>query len=101
MDPSDAKQIIILIILLMLSAFFSASETAMTTANKIRIRSLAEDGNKRAETLLKVAGNSGKMLSTILILNNVVNLTASSITTSIAIKFGGYAVGILPESLHY
>ena len=94
MDPSDAKQIIILIILLMLSAFFSASETAMTTANKIRIRSLAEDGNKRAETLLKVAGNSGKMLSTILILNNVVNLTASSITTSIAIKFGGYAVGI-------
>lgn len=94
MDPSDARQIIILVILLMLSAFFSASETALTTVNKIRMRSLAEDGNKQAQTLLRVTGNSGKMLSTILVLNNVVNLTASSITTSIAIKFGGYAVGI-------
>ncbi|MGL6200823.1 MAG: HlyC/CorC family transporter [Lachnospiraceae bacterium] len=94
MDPSDARQIIILVILLMLSAFFSASETALTTVNKIRMRSLSEDGNKQAQTLLRVTGNSGKMLSTILVLNNVVNLTASSITTSIAIKFGGYAVGI-------
>ncbi|MDL2295548.1 hemolysin family protein [Lachnospiraceae bacterium OttesenSCG-928-E19] len=94
MDPSDAKQIIILIILLLLSAFFSSAETAMTTVNKIRIRSLAEEGNKRAETLLQITDNSAKMLSTILILNNVVNLTASSISTSIAIKFGGYAVGI-------
>lgn len=66
----------------------------MTTVNKIRIRSLAEEGNKRAETLLQITDNSAKMLSTILILNNVVNLTASSISTSIAIKFGGYAVGI-------
>jgi len=78
----------------MLSAFFSSAETSLTTVNKIRIRSLAEDGSKRAKTLLRVTENSGKMLSTILILNNVVNLTASSITTSIAIKIGGYAVGI-------
>ena len=95
MDPSDARQIIILIVLLLLSALFSSAETALTTVNKIRIRSLAEDGNRRAKTLLHVTENSGKMLSTILICNNVVNLTASSITTSLAIGFGGnYAVGI-------
>lgn len=94
MDPSNATQIIILVVLLMLSAFFSSAETAFTTINKIRIRSLADAGNKRAATVLKISEYSSKMLSTVLIANNVVNLSASSITTSIAIQFGGYAVGI-------
>ena len=52
MDSSDVTQLIILLILLGLSAFFSSAETALTTVNKIRIRSLAEDGNKRAKTVL-------------------------------------------------
>lgn len=84
MDTSAAIQIIVLIILLLLSAFFSSAETSLTTVNKIKMRSLAEDGNKRAKMVIKVTDNSSKMLSAILIGNNIVNLSASSLTTTIA-----------------
>ncbi|MEG0107950.1 MAG: hemolysin family protein [Lachnospiraceae bacterium] len=94
MDSSAAIQIIILFFLLMLSAIFSSSETALTTFNRIRMRNLAEEGDKRATILLDVTENSGKMLSAILIGNNIVNLSASAITTSLAYGFGGYMVGI-------
>ena len=94
MDSSDVIQLIILVVLLGLSAFFSSAETSLTTANKIRIRSLAEDGSKRAKTLLKITDNSGKMLSAILIGNNIVNLSAASLTTSLAYSFGGSMVAI-------
>ncbi|MCI9022917.1 MAG: HlyC/CorC family transporter [Dorea sp.] len=99
MDSSDVTQLIILFILLLLSAFFSSAETALTTVNKIRIRTLAEDGNRRAETVLRVTDDSGKMLSAILIGNNIVNLSAASLTTTLAYSFGGsmvaFASGIL------
>jgi len=94
LDSSDVTQLIILLILLGLSAFFSSAETALTTVNKIRIRSLAEDGNKRAKTVLKITDDSGKMLSAILIGNNIVNLSAASLTTSLAYSFGGSMVAI-------
>ena len=94
MDSGDVTQLIILIILLMLSAFFSSAETALTTVNRIRIRSLADDGSKRAKTVLKITDNSGKMLSAILIGNNIVNVAAASITTSLAYSLGGSAVAI-------
>ena len=92
MDSSVATQIIILIILLIFSGLFSSAETSLTTVNKIRMRSLAEDGNKRAKKVIAITEDSGKMLSAILIGNNIVNLSASSITTSIAYMFGGSAV---------
>ena len=94
MDSGDVTQLIILIILLMLSAFFSSAEAALTTVNRIRIRSLADDGSKRAKTVLKITDNSGKMLSAILIGNNIVNVAAASITTSLAYSLGGSAVAI-------
>ncbi len=94
MDSSDATQLIILFILLLLSAFFSSAETALTTVNKIRIRTLAEDGNRLAETVLAITDDSGKMLSAILIGNNIVNLSAASLTTSLAYSFGGSMVAI-------
>ena len=94
MDSGDVTQLIILIILLMLSAFFSSAETALTTVNRIRIRSLADDGSKRAKTVLKITDNSGKMLSAILIGNNIVNVAAASITRSLAYSLGGSAVAI-------
>ena len=94
MDLSAVIQIIILIILLGLSAFFSSAETSLTTINKIRLRSLAEEGNRHAKMALKVTDNSGKMLSSILIGNNIVNLSASALTTSIAYNFGGSAVAV-------
>lgn len=94
MDSSDVTQLIILFILLLLSGFFSSAETALTTVNKIRMRSLAEEGNRRAETVLKLTENSGKLLSAILIGNNIVNLSASSLTTTLAYGWGGTAVAI-------
>lgn len=94
MDSSVVTQSIVLIILLALSAFFSSAETSLTTVNRIRMRSLAEEGNKRAKMVIRITEDSGKMLSAILIGNNLVNLSASSITTSIAYVFGGSAVAI-------
>jgi len=93
-DPSVVTQLIILFILLMLSGFFSSAETALTTVNQIRIRNLAEEGNKRAKKVIRVTGNSGKMLSAILIGNNIVNVAAASLTTSLAYNFGGSFVAI-------
>lgn len=81
MDPSTAPQIIALIILLLLSAFFSSAETAMTTVNKIRIRTMVDEGHKKAKLVQKLIDDPGKLLSTILIGNNIVNLSASSLTT--------------------
>ena len=95
MDTDSIAQIIIIIILLLLSAFSSSAETAFTMVNKIKIRSLIEEGNKRAITVGKVIDNSGKMLSAILIGNNIVNISASSLMTTLTIHlWGSYATGI-------
>ena len=100
MDSSDYIQLLILILLIGLSAFFSSAETALTTVNKIRIRNLAEAGDKSAVTLTKGLEDQGKMLSAILVGNNVVNLTASSMSTTLAMniwsnKAVGIATGVL------
>lgn len=100
MDSSDYIQLLILILLIGLSAFFSSAETALTTVNRIRIRNLAETGNKSAVTLMKILEDQGKMLSAILVGNNVVNLTASSMSTTLAMniwsnKAVGVATGVL------
>lgn len=97
LDSGDSTgiQIFIVIVLLGLSAFFSSAETALTTVNKMRIRTLADAGDKRAITLTKVIENPGKMLSTILVGNNIVNLSASSLMTTLTMElFGSKAVGI-------
>lgn len=95
MDSSDAIQLGVLIALIGLSAFFSSAETSLTTVNKIRIKTLADQGNKKAVTLLKVIDDSGKMLSAILIGNNIVNLSASALATTLALNiWGNAAVGI-------
>ena len=87
-------QIICLAVLLVLSAFFSSAETALTTVNRIRIRSLADDGNKKARKVLTILEAQDKMLSCILIGNNIVNISASSLATTLAISlFGSKAVG--------
>lgn len=85
MDSSDASRIAVLLILLMLSAFFSSAETCLTTVSKMRIKSMADEGVKNAALVLKLVENPTKLLSTILIGNNIVNLSASSLTTSFAI----------------
>lgn len=95
MDSGDSFQLIILVILLMLSAFFSSNETALMSVSKLKLRTLADSGNKRAAMVLDVTENhTSKMLSAILIGNNIVNLSASALATSLAYAFGGYMVSI-------
>ena len=79
--------IIIILVCLVLSAYFSATETAFTTLNKVRIKTKAEDGNKRAKLILKLVNNYDRLLSTILIGNNIVNILASSMGTLLFIQW--------------
>lgn len=95
MDTTGVIQFVVIIVLIGLSAFFSSAETALTTVNRVRIKTLADEGSSKAATVLKILDNYSKMLSTILIGNNIVNLSASSLTTVLATEaFGSYAVGI-------
>ena len=95
MDAGDTYLLIILLILLLFSSFFSSTETALMSVNKIKLRSLADGGNKRAALALDITENhTAKMLSAILIGNNIVNVSASSLATTLAYSFGGYMVSI-------
>ncbi|EOS60158.1 hypothetical protein C815_01725 [Firmicutes bacterium M10-2] len=89
MNEDIGKQIVVLLILLLLSGFFSSAETSLVAVSKIRIRTLADDGNKRAQILMKLFRQDAKMLSAILIGNNLVNTYAASIASMIAMSFGG------------
>lgn len=91
MDPYFIRQIIILVVLLILSALFSSAETSLTTVSRHKMRGLAESGNKKAKRVLKLFEKQDKMLSAILICNNIVNLAASSLTTTMAIRLAASA----------
>lgn len=95
MDTDGVIQLFIIIFLICIAAFFSAAETAYTTVSKIRLKSLSEEGNKAAALSLRILDKFRKMLSAVLIGNNVVNLTASAVTTALAIRlWGNVAAGI-------
>ncbi|MBQ9608102.1 MAG: HlyC/CorC family transporter [Lachnospiraceae bacterium] len=100
MDVSPGILLVVIIILLLLSAFFSSAETALTTVNKLKLRARADEGSKRAKKVLKVTDQPGKLLSAILIGNNIVNISASALTTALCTdvfgsKYIGYSTGIL------
>jgi CBS domain containing-hemolysin-like protein len=95
MDDNLSVQIVLLIILLALSAFFSSAETALIAVSKMKIRSLAEQGNKRARILLRIFDQESKMLSAILIGNNLVNTYMATLASTIAYSFGGYALSLM------
>ena len=80
-DSSSLTMVVILVILVILSAYFSATETAFTSLNRIRLKSKADAGNRRAALALKLVDQYDKLLSTILVGNNIVNLSASSLAT--------------------
>ena len=95
MDTTGVIQLLILFVLLLLSSFFSSAETALTCANRVRMRSLAENGNKNAIRVQTILESYSKMLSAVLIGNNIVNITASSIATIFTIRlFDDSFVGI-------
>ncbi len=81
MDPQLITYLVIIVICVILSAYFSATETALTSFNRIRMKTIAEKGNKRAERVLKLAENYDTLISTILIGNNIVNIGAASLGT--------------------
>lgn len=98
MDTPGVIQLITLIVLVILSGFFSSAETALTTVNRVRMRTLEEEGNKRAVRVNKILENYSKMLSAILIGNNIVNLSAASLATTLAMRISvpvGVATGVL------
>lgn len=95
MDTSAILQAICLVLLLVGSAFFSSAETALTTVNRIQIQLLAEEDNKKAKRVEMILDQSPKMLSAILIGNNIVNISASALATTLTISvFGNAYVGL-------
>lgn len=102
MDTTGVIQIVTLLVLFLLSAFFSSAETAYSTVNRVRLRTLAEEKHKGAIRVLGILDRYGKMLSAILIGNNIVNLSASSVATTFAIRtWGSRAVGIMTGILTF
>ena len=98
LDAPGVIQLVILIVLVILSGFFSSAETALTTVNRVRMRALEEEGSKRAARVNKILENYSKMLSAILIGNNIVNLSAASLATTLAARIH-LAVGIATGTL--
>ena len=93
LEPDSWSQIIILAILILFSAFFSATETAFSSLNKIRVKMMAEEGNKRASLVLSMTDNFDRLLTTVLIGNNIVNIASTSIATVLFIDLLSDPVG--------
>ena len=91
MDSHSTGLIVTIIIMIILSAYFS--ETAFSSLNRIRIKNLAESGNRRAKLAYRLAGNYDELISSVLVGNNIVNITASSVATVLFIQMLGGSAG--------
>lgn len=89
MSSDIVRDIVIIIVLIILSAYFSATETAFTSINKIRLKNMAGDGDKKADRVLKLSEKYDKLLTTILIGNNIVNISMTSIATVLFVELLG------------
>lgn len=89
MDSHSTGLIIALIVLIVLSAYFSATETAFSSLNRIRLKNLTDNGNKRAKLAYKLVDNYDELISSVLVGNNIVNISASSLATVLFIKAFG------------
>ena len=88
-------QLIFLAVLIFLSALFSSAETAFLSTNKIRLRNLQEEGEKKADLVLFMLDNQNKLISALLVGNNIVNIGSSALATKMATEaFGNAGVGI-------
>lgn len=95
MDTDSIIQLISIVILLILSGFFSSAETSFISVNKIKLLPLAQEGNRRAQMVIDIIDQPAKMLSAVLIGNNIVNISCSALTTSFTISiWGNKATGI-------
>ena len=94
MDPSQIGLLVGLVVLVLLSAFFSSSETAFTSVNRVRLHTLEADGVKWAKRVGKMADAYDKLITTILIGNNIVNIVASSLATILFVDLIGGSKGV-------
>lgn len=94
MEEIPQSLILLLVVLLFLSAFFSSAETAFSSANRIRLKSMMEEGNKGAEKALYITDRFDQVLSTILIGNNIVNIAAATISGAVATQLFGPNLGV-------
>ena len=93
MDPDSMLLLAVLVLMVVMSGYFSATETAFTSLNRIRLKSRADNGDKKAEKTLALAEDYDKLLSTILIGNNIVNNVAATLSTLLFIKLIGQTNG--------
>ena len=90
---SDTISLIIIVVCVVMSAYFSATETAFSSLNRIRVKNMAEKGNQKAELVLKLSDRYDNLLSTILIGNNIVNITTASVSTVLFVRLIGSDAG--------
>lgn len=95
----SATNIIIIVSMIAFSAFFSASETAISSVNRIRLKNMADNGNRGAARAIRILGKYDKALTTILIGNNIVNIACSSIATIVCISLVGEQYGSLVSTI--
>lgn len=89
MDGNTAITFLVLLILVFCSAFFSSAETAYTCLNRVRLKNMANSGNKRAEKVLALAEDYDRLISSILIGNNIVNILSTSLATALFVRLLG------------
>ena len=89
----DSISLIIIVLCVIMSAYFSATETAFSSLNRIRIKNMAEKGDKKAQLVLNLSENFDNMLSTILIGNNIVNILSASLATVLFVNWLGSEKG--------
>ena len=96
---SQSVMLFIIVFCLIMSAYFSATETAFSTFNKIRVKTFADKGSKKAKLALNVSEDFDKLLSTILIGNNIVNILSASLATILFVEWFNEATGPTISSL--
>ena len=94
MDSGDPWQLTVLVCMLFLSIFFSSAETAVTAVNRLRLRALADESNRKAQVILTLLEKPNRLLGTILVGNNMVNIIATTIGTALAIRYLGPVRGL-------
>lgn len=93
MDPDSIQPILWMLLLVVLSAYFSATETAFSSYNRIRMKNMAENGNRRAALVLRLSKQYDRLLSTILVGNNIVNILLTAIATLFFVQLYGEGRG--------
>ena len=91
MGDGIGNMLVLLVVLVALSAFFSSAESALLSVNKVRLMNMQDEGNKKAGRVLALLEQQSKVISTILVGNNVVNIGASSLATKLALDVWGNA----------